>query len=633
MTVFEKSKWIWTSHGEGVDRYAEFRDKFVFGGSKAIMNLSCDTDYTLFVNGKFAASNQYGDFEHYKIYDELDITQYLNIGENSVDILVYYCGVDNSRYRRAKAGLIYEIISENKILAYSNEKTQSRTSPAYVSGKCLPISPQLGFTFEYDATKASDSGYDYSVCVSKNCAFFPRPVRKAVLLSKHPVKSVVRHGDAHFLIDLGREVVGIPTLELFSETEQKITVAWGEHIEDGCVRKTIGNRHFYYEYKTHIGKNEFTNYMLRLGARYIEVFSENAIEIDYVGIIPQIIEVEENPYRFDNVLDEQIYTACLDTLKACMMEHYVDCPWREQALYAFDSRNQMLCGYYAFKNGNAEYARANLQLFGEDQRDDGLLSICCPCGIPLAIPSFSLYYIVSMEEYVRHTKDVELALKYSRKMKAILDEFVFNLHGDLICTFTGDQMWNFYDWSDFSQGSLGQSEPPHPDLIINCLFIIALDCFEYICSSTGIDFPYPGLADKVRSKVNEVFYTDKQCFTMNVGKEQYTALGNSLAILAKIVKEQEASDICENLVSGELSDCSLSMKIFVYRALMDTDIYKYRDYILSDIRSNYKKMLDSGHNTVWETLKGASDFDGAGSLCHGWSAIPVYIYHRLGMVK
>ena len=34
-----------------------------------------------------------------------------------------------------------------------------------------------------------------------------------------------------------------------------------------------------------------------------------------------------------------------------MMEHYVDTPWREQCLYAFDARNQMLCGYYAFENG------------------------------------------------------------------------------------------------------------------------------------------------------------------------------------------------------------------------------------------------------------------------------------------
>ena len=30
---------------------------------------------------------------------------------------------------------------------------------------------------------------------------------------------------------------------------------------------------------------------------------------------------------------------------------------------------------------------------------------------------------------------------------------------------------------------------------------------------------------------------------------------------------------------------------------------------------------------MWETEKGAADFDFAGSLCHGWSALPVY-YHQ-----
>lgn len=37
-----------------------------------------------------------------------------------------------------------------------------------------------------------------------------------------------------------------------------------------------------------------------------------------------------------------------------MHEHYEDYPWREQALYAFDSRNQALYGYYAF--GNYDFA-------------------------------------------------------------------------------------------------------------------------------------------------------------------------------------------------------------------------------------------------------------------------------------
>lgn len=37
-------------------------------------------------------------------------------------------------------------------------------------------------------------------------------------------------------------------------------------------------------------------------------------------------------------------------------------------------------------------------------------------------------------------------------------------------------------------------------------------------------------------------------------------------------------------------------------------------------------MLFDGATSFWETLIGSEDFNGAGSLCHGWSAIPVYLY-------
>ena len=633
MPTFEKGKWIWLAEGEGKDQYAEFCDSFTYDGTQAFMSISCDTDYTLFINGNFVASNQYGDFEHYKIYDRLDLSKHLCQGENKIYILVYHCGVNNSRYRKARAGLIYEICSESGILSFSSEKTLSRKSPTYVSGKCIAVSVQLGFTFEYDATKETEGGYSESVCVEKECTFFPRPINKAILLDRKHPKSVVRHSDTHYLIDLGGEVVGLPTLELFSATEQKITVAWGEHIEDGGVRKIIGNRNFYYEYTACVGQNCFTNYMLRLGGRYLEVFSEAPIDLNYAGIIPQIIETEELPKEIEGELEKKIYSICTETLKLCMMEHYVDCPWREQALYAFDSRNQMLCGYYAFKYGNSAYARANLKLIAEDRRDDGLLSICYPCGIALAIPSFSLHYIVAMKEYIEHTSDTTLAEAYAQKLEGILEEFIKNSKDGLVNTFTGTQMWNFYDWSQYSQGKLGKEEAGHTDLLINCLFAIALDAYEYICKAVGRKFPYSGLADRQREQIRKAFLTDKGLFTVNAGTEQYTALGNALAILSGASTGDEAEKICEKLVSGELVSPSLSMKIFVYEALMSVDIDKYKDFILSDIRSSYQKMLDSGHNTVWETEKGASDFGGAGSMCHGWSAVPVYIYHRLGIAK
>ena len=37
-------------------------------------------------------------------------------------------------------------------------------------------------------------------------------------------------------------------------------------------------------------------------------------------------------------------------------------------------------------------------------------------------------------------------------------------------------------------------------------------------------------------------------------------------------------------------------------------------------------MLRQGATSFWETRHGEADFAGAGSLCHGWSAIPAYFY-------
>ena len=59
----------------------------------------------------------------------------------------------------------------------------------------------------------------------------------------------------------------------------------------------------------------------------------------------------------------------------------------------------------------------------------------------------------------------------------------------------------------------------------------------------------------------------------------------------------------------------------------------YQKFILNDIDIVYKKMLDAGATTFWETELGEKDFDNAGSLCHGWSALPIYYYHLFKIVK
>ena len=134
MKTFEKSKWIWANLEAAPDQYVEFYDTIENMGEKTIVNLSCDSDYTLFINGKYIASNQYGDFEHYKIYDSIDITDFLVNGKNTILITVWHLGIASSRYKPAKAGLLYEIEYDGKTICRSCEKTLSRENPNYKCG-------------------------------------------------------------------------------------------------------------------------------------------------------------------------------------------------------------------------------------------------------------------------------------------------------------------------------------------------------------------------------------------------------------------------------------------------------------------------------------------------------------------
>lgn len=625
------AKWIWLND-EKKDQYGEFYSEFDVSIKRTICRLSCDGDYTLFINGQYVASNQYGDFEHYKVYDEIDITQYLQERSNCIAILVWHFGENSQRYINKQAGVIFEIEQDGEILLASNEKILCRESRAYFNGYGKKITDQLGLSFLYDATKEDDwrigrlQDFHNSILVNKNCNFNKRPTMKLQLKPKKDITILKNEGN-YYLIDLGEETVGLPVLEFNSTSEQKILVAWGEDLQNGHVRRLIWNRDFSFEYIAKIGANHYTNYMLRLGCRYLEIYAETPIELHYAGLLPQIYPVQEKEFYISNALDASIYNMCVRTLKLSMMEHYVDTPWREQCLYVFDSRNQMLCGYSAFENGNAEYARANLSLMSKDIRSDGLLSICYPCGMDLTIPSFSLYYFMAVKEYIEHTGDVSLGEEVYQKLLSIIQSFFKNMKDGLVCTFAGTNHWNFYDWSPYLAGELSDVAPNEPDLIINCLFVLALENLFVITQQIGKRFEFECQLKEIKVNIKNNFYNkEKGAYALTRGGEQFTVLGNAIAIIAGI--DNTINDLCEKIIQGRFIDCSLSMKCFKYDALLFTKEEKYFQFVIEEIRSDYAKMLKAGATSVWETIEGASAFDNAGSLCHGWSSIPIYYYHN-----
>ncbi|MBQ8429513.1 MAG: hypothetical protein IJX30_05415 [Clostridia bacterium] len=641
MKVFEKSKWIWPTGVWGKDTHAEFYGEFVWKDGDCICRLSCDSDYTLYVNGDPVSCNQYGDYEHFKIYDTVDLKPYLRHGKNSFAVHVWYFGEDSQRYYPATAGLIFEVISGTTTLLVSDENIQGRKSLAYSSGVEKKITYQLGYSFCYNANLDDDwktgGGSGFSPCetVMKNCTFFARPNEKLVFKGKSACEILENNNGRHYIVDLLEESVGVPCLSLYSDcADNSIMISYGELLENGRVKRFIGPRDFSFEYIAKAGQNDFIHYCLRLGCRYLELHSKEPIRLEYAGVLLQEYPVSVGQVRIEDEFDRWMYDVSVKSLQLCMLEHYMDCPWREQNLYAFDSRNQILFGYYAFTDKNAKYVRSNLELYGKSKLVDGLFPICAPCGIHFSIPSFALHYFLELKEYVEYTQDTTLAKELFPKLCAVLDKVLENRKDGVMLKFEGEQYWNFYDWSAYMDGTLGGTDNAVPDVMINILTVMALRCMRYICNHLQLPYTYAETEKELIENTRKFFFVEKDgLFSMTVGEQIYTEIANSLAVLNGFVTEEEGVNICKKLVSGELSPSSMSMKVFKYDALLKTNEKEYAAFVLSDLRKDFKIMKDNGATSTWETIEGSVAFENAGSLCHGWTALPIYYFHRLGIIK
>ncbi len=636
----KNSKWIWESEGSEPDSYVRFCDCFEFNGEKTEIKISVDSNYELRINGALAAFGQYADFPYDKVYDTVDITPFCTNGENNIEILVWYYGVPSQTYAVGRPCLRYEVSANGKTLCASDESTECSIAEDYVSGKCKKITGQLGLSYTYDTRKSETEGlWHCATVLDMEAPLRARPNDK-LRIGKFIPASLV--GKKKLIYDLGEETVGYLGFDFKAPEGALVTVSYGEYVSfpgdgeaefefacgsgEGEVKRKIGYRDFSFEFYGNGTAVHFSNFMRRLGVRYLQVDCDQEVEVESIGIYPAYYPLETKEYKAPNALRRRIYETCVRTLRLCMFEHYEDCPWREQALYTLDSRNQILCGYEAF--GEYRFPRSALELFGKDRRDDGLLRICAPCKNDLVIPFFSLIYIIEMQEYAAYSRDLSLATEFYGKMKEILNAFLSRMENGLIPNFHSDKRyWNFYEWRDGLCGVLSEPEEKKFDIILNGTLSIALERLSDIAKNIGKASESEEI-EKIKldlnTKINEVFLRPDGLYNTFKDGELVSELGCSVAILCGAADQDSAEKICESIVSDGMSvKTTLSMRMFKYDALLSCDSEKYKPYILSEIDRVYGYMLNCGATSFWETELGAHDFGSAGSLCHGWSALPI----------
>lgn len=623
--MFNKACWIWKNDVEEKDSYVSFLDSFTFNGSGEVkLKICAETNYVAYINDKKVSFGQYPNYPNEKYYDEIDVKDFCLVGENKLNITVWYEGVDTFTHIDDGAGLIYTVESNENILAYSSEETLSGSDTNYLDGQKQFITIQVGYT----SKMVSDGKIEYkkSKKIEKSLNFLPRPVKKLV---EEPIVNAKKISQNVY--DLGAETGGYLSVEFLCEKECNVTVSYGEYLkEDGTVPrllpggyKNVG-RDFSLEFFCKKGENTFTNYFLRVAGRYLEIKCDENIIVNKLGVIPVYYPLSEKSFDLSGI-DKEIYNTCVRTLRLCMHEHYEDCPWREQALYSLDSRNQMLCGYYAFND--YQYQRANLVFISKGTRADGILELTYPAINTPAIPFFSLIYVVAVGEYIEHTGDYSILDSVFETVSRIMEFFKTRIDDKGLIPNLPEPFWNFYEWTIGSDNSdeLVEGTPRvyKHDLMLNCAYLYAFRHYEKMLKYFGEESAFN--VDKMKNSIKNTFFDKnrEEYYLSDIGEKYYSQLGNAFAILVGLGDKS----LAEKLISDDtLIQATLSMSGFVYDAILHYDD-KFSDYILSDIRKKYGYMLSKGATSFWEVLSGIEE-DDAQSLCHGWSAMPIYYYNK-----
>ena len=686
-----------------VDSYYRFRKTFQLKSTeKTELRISADSDYVVYINGKRMSVTQFPDFPDRKTFSTIDISDEVKKGDNSIAVLVHHIGQSFFTHYKCDPGLMAVVSQDGKPVIVTDETWKCSVDPCFAQNRRVIVSPQLGFTFEYDARKEDKwMEIDYDDSVWESATVHQRPTANGhwASLEERPIAQLadgtpqdvtmvwqgwtMKSGGVPFFgprfvqeafdvpeseragvnrkkpmlklggpvwrfkkppqadmgvaltVDFGRESTGYMTFIVEAAEGTVLEIHHGEHLDDGHPRSVIGPRNFIDRYICRAGRNTFMYPLRRIGGRYMQLifsdFGENLPAVYYAGICGVYY-----PHAGDTYMDtadqmlQGIRNMAINTLNCCMHDHYEDCPWREQSLYAYDSRNQMLYGYYVW--GNYDFAKASLELLGRSYLGNGYLEICAPAESSITIPSFTMVWISSLFEHYMYSGSLDEYQRQRETVKKILEVALSRksrVEG-LYEPGSEKRIWNFYEWT----GRLDRC-PAFPDSLYNIYLYEALSAASKLAKADD-DMDAAGrygvAAHKLGSVIEKSYWDEKNgCYAYllpseNPEQEHYEHV-QALMLYNDLVPSNKVNSVVEAVRGRKLTACTYSSQPYLLRGMME-QTEDARRHLYNRIYNEASDWLLKGFTSMPETPTGPDDFYWAGSCCHGWSAIAAYYIGR-----
>ena len=196
--------------------------------------------------------------------------------------------------------------------------------------------------------------------------------------------------------------------------------------------------------------------------------------------------------------------------------------------------------------------------------------------------------------------------------------------------------WNFHEWSDGLDGDAIFREEEieaYPDAILTALALYTareLALLERRVGRLEKAKEYEDCVQLLTEKTENFYDEEKGLYKSYLADRAYNYHGYTQAIMlcAGVVSRDRVLRLIEEL-RNPIQTVAMTYACF---------LWKYEAWIayaadglqwaIDDICEQFGSMIFRGATTYWETALGEADFNDAGSLCHGWSAVACRIFEQ-----
>jgi alpha-L-rhamnosidase len=475
------------------------------------------------------------------------------------------------------------------------------------------------------------------------------------LLASEDSVAVVRtraDRDVSLLLDFGRIHTGHPFFEIEAFGGEVIDLAVAESIPGEWeteppsmprIDPERGHGKHLLRYLARPGHQRFERFEWT-AVRYLQLTVRNAprgLQVRRLGSLYTRYPAEERgAFECSDALLNRLWQVGRYTLQLCMHDGWEDCPSREQRQWLGDATVEFLVAQAAFGPSANALNRQFLLQAAESQRPDGLTQMFAPGDHhtdAVVIPDWTLQWILNAEMHWLYTGDLETVAEIFPAIQRALAWFERQRgpHGLV----TDLPYWHFMDWA--ALGRHGEAAALNAELVGALRGAARL---ATALQSPRVAARYRDMASQIAAGINQRHWDARRGVYVDVvdpasGQRdpRVSQHANGAAILWGIAPAERWGSMIQRITDpqrlvftaappivpkGEPFDAEESVVLantfyshFVYRALAEAGRF---ERALALIRDRYGRMLARGATTLWES------FDPTASLCHGFSATPVY---------